>query len=134
MKKPLKYTIPGSMTPRAAETGPAYSAGPAVPAGRPIVTATDAKNQFADLLETALRDGPVFISKHGTPKAVLISVEEYQHLRGPLDAAVDRLRREWDERFDRMQTPESQAAIRAAFDMTPEDLSKAAVEAARKRE
>jgi len=41
-----------------------------------VITATEAKNQFGQLLED-VRDGPVAIQKNGRDVAVLISREEY---------------------------------------------------------
>ena len=39
------------------------------------VAATDAKNEFGSVLEAAVQDGAVVITKHDTPKAVLVSVD-----------------------------------------------------------
>jgi prevent-host-death family protein len=39
------------------------------------VPATDAKNEFGSILEAAVQDGAVVITKHEVPKAVLVSVE-----------------------------------------------------------
>src|SRR5271163_1134979 len=42
------------------------------------VTATDAKNEFARVLESVIRGNRVFITKHDAPKAVLISIDEFE--------------------------------------------------------
>jgi prevent-host-death family protein len=97
------------------------------------VTASKAKNQFAQIFETALRDGPVFVSKHGTTKAVLLSIEEYEALlQSRRNPAMEALTREYEAMFERMQTPEHRASMDAAFQSTPEEMGAAAVEAARK--
>lgn len=44
------------------------------------------------------------------------------------------LRDEVDALFERMQTPEGRAAMQAAYDASPEEMGKAAVAAARKRD
>ncbi|MCB9764825.1 MAG: type II toxin-antitoxin system Phd/YefM family antitoxin [Alphaproteobacteria bacterium] len=89
--------------------------------------ATEAKNAFGHALETAIHEGPVLITKHQTPRAVLISVEKYEGLvqrqRGPLDALSDEL----DTLLDQMQTPETRAALDQAFNATPEALGQAAL-------
>ena len=51
------------------------------------VTAADAKNRFGQLLDIAQRE-PVTVTKQGRPAAVMLSVEDYQRIRG---AARDRL-------------------------------------------
>ncbi len=42
------------------------------------VTASEAKNQFGRVLEIALSDGAVVITKHDEPKAILLSIKEYE--------------------------------------------------------
>jgi antitoxin Phd len=95
------------------------------------VAASEAKNQFGQVLETALRDGAVVITKHDTPKAVLLSIEEFDALaaRGRLDS----LAREFDARYVRMQQPGVAKALGSAFGASPKQLGAAAVKAARKR-
>jgi prevent-host-death family protein len=44
------------------------------------ITATDAKNRFGQVLETAQRE-PVHIQKNGRDVGVLISPEEYRRLQ-----------------------------------------------------
>lgn len=45
------------------------------------ITAIDAKNRFGQLLETAQRE-PVTVTKQGRPAAVMLSVEDYERMRG----------------------------------------------------
>lgn len=49
------------------------------------INATDAKNNFGVLLDSA-RTRPMKIEKNGRPVAVLISVEEYERLEAMEDA------------------------------------------------
>ncbi len=42
------------------------------------ISATQAKNKLGEVLDTVLRSGMVLITKHETPKAVLLSMEEYE--------------------------------------------------------
>ena len=52
-----------------------------------VTTAREAKNQFEQLLDAAQR-APVGITKNGRAVTVMLSVEQYQRLRG---AAWERL-------------------------------------------
>lgn len=97
------------------------------------VTATYAKQEFADILEKAIRGGRVVITKHDTPKAVLVSVEEFNALMPAADVDLDMLGREFDDLLARMQMPSARAGMRTAFDSSAKELGEAAVAAARKR-
>ncbi|MCY4012928.1 MAG: type II toxin-antitoxin system Phd/YefM family antitoxin [Gammaproteobacteria bacterium] len=57
-----------------------------------VTTAREAKNRFGQLLDSAQR-APVSITKNGRVVSVMLSVEQYQRLRG---AAWDRLARVMD--------------------------------------
>jgi prevent-host-death family protein len=96
-------------------------------------TATDAKNEFGRVLDAAIAEGAVVITKHEAPRAVLLSLDEYEALAGRVDPILDDLRAEFDALYESMQTPEAGRAMRAAFDATPEEMGRAAVAAARKR-
>jgi prevent-host-death family protein len=96
-------------------------------------TATDAKKQFARILETVLQGGAVVITKHDAPKAILLSVDEFSALTKTADSTLDTLTAEFDGLYTRMQTPKARAGMAAAFAASPEALGRAAVTAARKR-
>jgi antitoxin Phd len=97
------------------------------------MNATKAKNQMGQMLETVMQGGVVLITKHETPKAAVISIEEYERLSRAAEAKLDALSSEFDALFDRMQTPAARAGMQAAFDASPEQLAQAALEFARKR-
>ena len=46
----------------------------------PTFTATVAKNEFGHVLDTAVEKGAVAITRHDAPKAVLLSIDEYDAL------------------------------------------------------
>ena len=73
------------------------------------------------------------ITKHGAPKAVLLSVEDLDALSGAAKAELDTLSGEFDALLAGMQKPSSRTGMKAAFDATPKQLGRAAVAAARKR-
>jgi antitoxin Phd len=97
------------------------------------ITATEAKNKLGEVLDSVIRSGMVLITRHETPKAVLLSMEEYGALTRETQSRLDTLNGEFDALLARMQTAKSRAGMRAAFAASPKQLGKAAVEAARKR-
>ena len=79
------------------------------------VTATEAKTRFGPLLETVIRRGAVVITKHDAPKAVLLSIAEFDGL------------------VARLQTPGSRRALKSAFEASPRELGRLAVANRRRR-
>jgi len=96
-------------------------------------TATDAKKRFGRVLEIVLRGGAVVITKHDAPKAILISVDEFNALTKANDRTLDTLSGDFDAMLARMQTPTARTRMKAAFDASPKEVGRAAVAAARKR-
>jgi hypothetical protein len=63
----------------------------------------------------------------------LLSIEEYQALARQDTIELAALWAEFDAMFERMQTPEFRKAMDTASGMSPAEMGKAAVAAARKR-
>ena len=99
----------------------------------PTFTATDAKNEFGRVLDIAVEKGAVAITRRDAPKAVLLSVDEFDALVSAGGRTLDTLTAEFDELLARMQTPRARKGMADAFDATPARLGKAAVAAAKKR-
>jgi prevent-host-death family protein len=97
----------------------------------PVVAASRLKNQFGAVFELAAATGAVVITKHDTPRAVLLSYAEFEALIASATPALDDLSERFDKLLATMQTPEAKAGVAAAFDATPGDLGAAAVTAAR---
>ncbi len=97
------------------------------------ITATQVKNRFGSVLEKAIQGGIIVITKHDAPKAVLISVDEFNALSNANRVRLDTLTGEFDALLARMQTPAARAGMKAAFDASPKQMGKAAVTAARRR-
>ena len=97
------------------------------------ISATEAKNRFGDLLDSVLQDGMVIITRHATPKAVLLSMEEYGELARETQSNLDNLNDEFEAPLARMQTANARAGMKAAFNASPKQLGKAAVALARRR-
>ena len=98
-----------------------------------VVNATEAKTRFGRMLASVARGGRVVIKKHNDPKAVLLSIEDFDTLSRANQIQLNALSSEFDAMLARMQEPESRAAMKAAFDSSPEQLGRAAVAAARRR-
>ena len=99
----------------------------------PAVAATRLKNEFGTVLEQAVRGGAVAITRHDTPKAVLVSYDEFQALVRERTPSLNDLSAEYDVLLARMQTLKSRKGMQAAFTASPAELGRAAVKAARKR-
>src|SRR5664279_5933726 len=82
----------------------------------PQFTASEAKHNFGQLLDTALRAGPVTITKQRKPTAVLISLDDYKALTQVEDRTLAVLSAEFDRRYETMQAPGAAAAMQRAFD------------------
>jgi prevent-host-death family protein len=96
-------------------------------------TATEAKNEFGHLLDRAVQGATVVITKHDTPRAVLISVEKFNALQQAPQMKLDALSAEFDDLLARMQSTSARGAMERAFNASPAQLGKGAVRAARKR-
>jgi antitoxin Phd len=99
----------------------------------PAVAATRLKNEFGAILEQALRGGAVAITRHDTPKAVLISYDEFLSLVKARSHNLSDLSAEYNVLLARMQTPKARRGMAAAFNASSAELGRAAVKAARKR-
>jgi prevent-host-death family protein len=98
----------------------------------PTVSATDLKNSTADVIEQVASKRAVAITRHDKPRAVLVSIEEYEALTGQEPEYLSGLMEKYRGMLDRMQGPEQRAAAERAFNATPEELGAAAVAAARR--
>ena len=99
----------------------------------PSVTASEAKREFGRVLEMAIQGGAVVITKHDAPKAVLISVENFNALSGAAVMKLDALNHEFDALLAQMQTPKARRGMKTAFAASAKELGKASVAAARSR-
>jgi antitoxin Phd len=91
------------------------------------VSASDARNSFADLLETTARRGLVVINKQNTPKAVLLSFDDFSAMVARPTRTLDTLSVDFDKMLARMQKPGARAGMKKAFGATPEELGAAAL-------
>jgi len=98
------------------------------------VTATEAKNEFGRVLERVIKGERLYITRHDLPKAVLLSVADFDALMATTQTKLNSLAGEFDALLARLQAPGARAAMQSAFSASGKDLGSAAVQAARKRE
>src|SRR5947207_5267451 len=97
------------------------------------VSATEAKNEFGGVLETAISGRPVVIKKRDEPKAVVLSIDDFNALVTAGERTLETLSDEFDAAFARMQGARAREAAQTAFDASPSVVGRASVRAARKR-
>ena len=49
----------------------------------------DAKNQFSQLVELALTEGPQTVTRHGEPVAVVVAADEYKRGTRPKESVLE---------------------------------------------
>jgi hypothetical protein len=113
----MTYPIPHEAAPRLAEM--------------PTISATELKNATADVFEQVAARRAVAITRHDKPRAVLLSIEQYEALTAQHNPPwLEKLHEEYGGLLNRMQGPEQRAAAERAFNATPVELGEAAVWAA----
>ncbi len=75
------------------------------------ISSIDAKTRFGQLLDAAGR-APVTVTRKGRPAAVVMSVEDYERLRGAA----------WQRLFETLETARQAAAGRGLTDELLEEL------------
>ena len=99
----------------------------------PTITATELKNATADVFEQVATKQAVAITRHEKPRAVLLSVEQYEALTGHRPEWLETLHEEYRGMLERMQGPEQRAGAEKLFRATPEELGQAALWAAQQK-
>lgn len=101
---------------------------PLPPRDRRSVPATQAKNRFGEILQTARDSGPVFIERHGQAQAVVLGIDTYNKLtsneRSSQERELDYWTREFDALHARMQTHKARRAVDALFSATDAELNR----------
>lgn len=89
----------------------------------PHAPASDVKKLgWRGMMRALQRDGALVVTNHNRPEAVILSAETYSALQRSAqqgvvqsEAALDALRQRFDARLAALQTEESAARLRAAF-------------------
>ena len=96
------------------------------------VAATRLKNEPGTIIEKVLTGGAVAITRHETPKAVILSYDDFLSLAQAREPSLGALSSEFDALLDAMQSPGARKAVASAFEASTEALGTAAVRAAAK--
>ena len=96
------------------------------------VPASRLKNSPGAIVDQAAAGRPVVITRHDSPRVVILSFDDFEALSSAHEPALGELEARFDEFFGDMQKPEAKRAVAAALDATPKQLGRAAVAAARK--
>lgn len=103
---------------------------------RTTISATQAKNQFGEIMRCA-KEGPVYIEKHGRTEAVVLDAPAYEALlkkaRDQDEVLLDELREEFDAAYQEMQTAASRSAADLLLSATPAQLNKRPKKATKRR-
>ncbi len=99
----------------------------------PTITATELKNSTADVFEQVAAKQAIAITRHEKPRAILLSVEQYETLTGQQPEWLEKLHEEYRGMLERMQGPEQRAGAEKLFRATPEELGQAALWAAQQK-
>ena len=99
----------------------------------PTITATELKNATADVFEQVAAKQAIAITRHEKPRAILLSVEQYEALTGHRPEWLEKLHEEYRGMLERMQGPEQRAGAEKLFRATPEELGQAALWAAQQK-
>ena len=95
---------------------------------RRSVPATQAKNRFGEILQTARDSGPVFIERHGQAQAVVLGIQTYNKLtsneRTSQERELDYWTREFDALHAKMQTQKARQAVDALFSASDAALNR----------
>lgn len=89
-------------------------------------SATEAQNNFGEVLRRVGEGEVVYITKYDRPTAVVLSPHTYQQLLGD-DTELRRLERQFDTMLAAMQTEDAARAADSLFEMSPQELGEAAV-------
>ena len=100
-----------------------------LPGGLPVVTASDLKNKFGEVIAQAVK-GAVAITRHRRTEFVLLPVEHYLELQRTRAASLEALTSEFDAMVARMNTPAGKRAVAKLFRAGATGLGKSAVKSA----
>lgn len=97
-------------------------------------SAKETQSQFDRVWKQVIQGNTVLITEDDTPKAVLMPLDEFTALSRATEFVPGTVSIDSDSLLAQMQTPRIRAAMKAAFDASPEELGKSALAEARKRE
>lgn len=54
-----------------------------------ILPVSDLRNHYSDVEKTVLEKGPVFLTKNGYGSMVVMSIDQFEHINGSVEHALD---------------------------------------------
>jgi prevent-host-death family protein len=96
------------------------------------IPAEELKNAPGAVLEQAAKGRAVVVTRRSAPRAVILSIEDFQALARDRSPDLAELEGRFNGLVASMQTKESRAGVAALFRATPSELGRAATGAARK--
>ena len=97
------------------------------------VPASRLKNAPGAIVDQASSGRPVVITRHDTPRAVILSFDDFEDLARARQPGLGPLEGRFDELLAGMQRPAAKRGVQTALNAAPEKLGRAAVAAAAKR-
>lgn len=97
------------------------------------VPASRLKNETGAIVDQASAGRPVVITRHDTPRVVILSFDDFADLARAREAGLGPLEARFDELLAGMQKPAAKRGVRAALGASPEELGRAALAGARKQ-
>lgn len=96
------------------------------------IPAEELKNAPGSVLDQAASGRAVVVTRRSAPRAVILSIEDFQALARDRSPGLGELEGRFDNLVASMQTKQSKAGVAALFRAAPVELGRAAVAAARK--
>src|SRR5438309_1971231 len=91
------------------------------------VPATRLKNEPASIIDHVAAGKAVAVTRHDSPRAVILSYEDFQALARAQEPSLGALSAQFDRMLTDMQSPKAKKGLAAAFESTPEELGRSAV-------
>jgi len=96
------------------------------------IAAEELKNAPGTVIDQAASGRAVVVTRRSAPRAVILSIEDFQALARDRSPGLNELEGRFEELVASMQTKESKAGVAALFRATPNELGRTAVAAARR--
>lgn len=96
------------------------------------IPSTEAQNEFGRVLDQAAAGQDMAITRHNVVRAVLVSAARYRQLVGRDESDLDDLAARFDELYASMQTADVREATARSMHVSPEEMGRSAVAAARR--
>ena len=96
------------------------------------VPAEELKNSPGAVIDRAAGGQAVVVTRRSAPRAVILSIEDFQALARERNPGLGELEGRFDELVASMRTKESRAGVSALMRASPEELGRTAAAAARK--